>query len=70
MKLASFQVQTPVGRFSRIGSVQGDGSIIRPQLGLCLAEGAGGGATAPPAGGSPGASGHEAFHRGGEHGTT
>ncbi len=28
MKLASFQVQTPVGRFTRIGSVQGDDQLI------------------------------------------
>ena len=28
MKLASFHVQTPVGRFNRIGNVQGGGSIL------------------------------------------
>ena len=28
MKLASFQVSTPVGRFGRIGAVQEDGTLI------------------------------------------
>jgi putative transposase len=41
MKLASFQVQTPVGRFPRIGSVQGEVGELLPQLylhGLALGD--------------------------------